>query len=395
MEHYYDVSIDYENCTPAQAGRAYAEATLKAFPDCHEITEPYLYENIMSGFPALKDDYDPVEERMYYLAETLRPEYKEELYAFAEGLSGGVHGYAKDGHISYEEALTFNLIPEGLRGTACSALSLWGDKTATGENVAVRLLDWHLGSDNQMCKMHAVIHANKGERSYTGISFLGFISVVSAVNDDGVFGAILDVGSGNEPYICKDKKCYTYELRYALENFSTAEEVGSFMVENSADFTWSHNIYVTDKTHNFCAEDAAGALQDKGGGFSVLRDCDTPVMEKLKWDSKDSLCIVNSFASKGNQDGFFGNSNNIVRFEKYNEWVSSGSRFTLGQIKTMLTREKVDQGKDDDEARVNNVRNQGTVQIIIVDYSTGKVQVSFTGADGPSDDVVFTDIGNY
>ena len=167
------------------------------------------------------------------------------------------------------------------------------------------------------------------------------------------------------------------------------------MVENSADYTWSHHIYVTDKDHAYCAEDAAGVLQHSRNGYSVLRDCNTPLMDGLKWDSKDSLCVVNSFATKGNQDSFWGGTGNIVRFQKYNEWVSSKDHFTIGEIKSMLTREKVNQGQYEDEAYVDNCRNRGTVQIILVDYHTGRVQVSFTSPDGPSDDVTFTDIGHY
>ena len=33
MEHYYDVHIDYEHSSPAQAGKAYAQAVIKIYPD--------------------------------------------------------------------------------------------------------------------------------------------------------------------------------------------------------------------------------------------------------------------------------------------------------------------------------------------------------------------------
>lgn len=394
MEHYYDVTIDYEHFTPQETGKAYAEALIKVFPDFQEAAEPYLYENIMMAFPALTDDYEPVKQRITYLAEQIRDEYREELYSFAETLSGGVHGYEEDGVISYEEALTFNLIPEALRGTACSALSLWGDKTETGDMIAARFLDWNLGSQNQMCMLHTVVHAQKGERSYTGISFLGFLSVISAVSDDGVLAAILD-GSSAELFTYENRKCYTYELRHALEEYDTAREVGQYMVDHSRDFTFSHNIFVADGKESFCAEDASGALQESGKGFSALRGSDAQLMDSLHWDNPDSLCVVNSFATKGNLDGFSGSANNYVRFMKYNEWLSERERFTIGQIKTALTREKVKQGEKEDEAYVDNVRNTGTVQIILVDYHTGRIQVSFTRAEGPSDDVIFTDIGHF
>ena len=104
--------------------------------------------------------------------------------------------------------------------------------------------------------------------------------------------------------------------------------------------------------------------------------------------------MVNSFVSKGNHESLWVNTN-AVRFNKYNEWVASKDSFTLGELKTVLTQEKVNQGNDANEAKVENVRNTGTVQMIIVDYHTGRIQVAFTPETGPTDDVVFTDIGTY
>ena len=396
MEHYFDITLDYENFTHSEIGKAYAETVLEAYPDFHESIEPYLYENIMGGFPALVDDYNPVWDRISYFMDTpgtLKDEYKEEIIAYAETLSGGVHGFEQDGHISYEEAVTFSFVPDALRGTACSALSLWGSKTETGDPITLRLLDWHLGTENQMCKMHAIIHAKNGEKTYTGISFIGFGFIVSAINNDGVFAAILDVGS-DEMYEFEGRKSYTYDLRYALEEYTTAKELGDYMVGNSADYTWSHNLIITDKKDSFCAEDAVLQAQEKGTAKSVLRDSSTPLLKNLSWDSPDSLCVVNTFATEGNDDKMYFDAN-FVRFEKYNEWVAAEDAFTVGEIKTMISREKVNQGQEIGEAVVQNVRNRGTAQMIIIDYHTGNIQVSFTPETGPSDDVVFTDVGSY
>ena len=393
MEHYYDVTLDYEKHTPQEVGKAYASTVLEAFPDFHETIEPYVYENIYFAFPALTDDFDPVWERVSYLSATLQEEYWQEIDAYATELSGGVHGFNEDGHISYEEAVTFNFIPEALRSTACSALSLWGSKTATGDRVMVRLLDWDLGGDNQMCKMHAVIHAKEGDRSFTGISFIGWENLVSAVNDDGVFAALLDAGSG-EPYSYEGRRCYSYDLRYAMEEFTTAEEVGNFMVENSPNYTWSNNIVISDENGTYCAENAVKQHQENKGAFSILRDADTPLVDNLNWDNPDSFCVVNSFATKGNDESMY-QVGNAVRFNKYNDWISSKDKFTVGELKTVLTQEKVNQGQENGEAKVENVRNAGTAQMIIVDYHTGRIQVAFTPETGPTDDVVFTDIGEY
>ena len=135
-------------------------------------------------------------------------------------------------------------------------------------------------------------------------------------------------------------------------------------------------------------------LQDKGKGYSILRDNETPLLSGVTWDNPDSLCVVNTFVSKGNQDCFFPN-HNAVRWNKYNEWVSEEDKFTVGELKTVLCQEKVSQGQVNGEAKVENVRNMGTSQMIIVDYHTGRIQVAFTPETGPTDDVVFTDVGEY
>ena len=166
------------------------------------------------------------------------------------------------------------------------------------------------------------------------------------------------------------------------------------MVANSANYTWSHNLIISDKDASYCAEDAVSQLQESGKGYSILRDNETPLLDGLSWDNPDSLCIVNSFASEGNQDGFV-SQHNFARFNKYNDWVASQDKFTVGELKTVLTQEKVAQGEEAGEAKVDNTRSTSTVQLIIVDYNTGRVQVSFTPETGPTDDVVFTDIGCY
>ena len=125
---------------------------------------------------------------------------------------------------------------------------------------------------------------------------------------------------------------------------------------------------------------------EKGLGQSVLRDCNTPIFEGLSWDSADSLCVVNSFTSAGNQDGFTGISSNIIRFAKYNEWVKSVDKFSPKDVKDMITQEIVDQ------YTVQNVHGSGSAQLILVDYHTGSVQVAFSGPEGVIDKPDFIEV---
>lgn len=75
--------------------------------------------------------------------------------------------------------------------------------------------------------------------------------------------------------------------------------------------------------------------------------------------------------------------------------VGSRDTFTPGQLKSVLTSERVNLVSREGEPHVNCVCNKGTSQIIIVDHNTGNIQVAFTPSDGPTDDVIFTDIGHY
>ncbi len=393
MEHYYDVTLDYEKGTAEEVGRAYAETIFLAFPEYEQVMEPFLYENIEEKFPDIDGKYDVIEERLDGLFCSVPQMYKEEAESFAQALSEGETGFVPNGEFSYEEALLMQIVPDALRGTACSALCLWGDKTVSGEGITFRSLEWNLGSSNQLCMAHAVVHMKKGENSITSISVLGLLDILSAINDDGVFAAILDVGC-REPYTYEGKKCYTYELRYALENFDNARDVGMYMVENSADFTWCNNIVISDEESRYCAENAVAQALDNGMAFSNLRGVDTPLLEGLQWDNEDSFCVVNSFASAGNMDGFRGSNSNMVRFAKYNKWASSLEKFSVADVKNTVTQEKARQVALGDM----HAGARGGIlvyQQIIVDYNTGRIQVAFTGVEGLSDKPIFTDIGGW
>ena len=389
MPSYYDVTLDYEKGSRADLGSAYGTLIREKMPEFIDTMEPYLFENIRMAYGG-EFDPDAIEIRRTFLFDSWRPEYQEEISAFAEAVSGGVHGITEDHVLSYEEAVLMQMIPDALRPTCCSALSLWGSKTVTGDRITLRNLEWNLGSNNQMGMINAVTHMKNGDRTLTAISVLGLFDIISGINDDGVFAAILDVGSvQNEAFVFEGKKCYTMELRYALEEYSSARELGEFMTGESGDFTWCHNLIISDADDSFCAEDCVSQVVESGHGRSVLRDCKTPIFEGLSWDSEDSLCVVNSFTSAGNQDGFTGSSSNIVRFAKYNEWVKALDKFSPKDVKDLITQESVDQ------YIVQNVHSNGSAQLILVDYHTGSVQVAFSGPDGVADKPDFIEVESF
>ncbi|MBR3105172.1 MAG: hypothetical protein IKH46_15320 [Lachnospiraceae bacterium] len=387
---YYDVTLDYEKGEPEAVGAAYAQTLRQAIPEFEAKFEPYLYENIRRQFHGRVLNYDAVEKRITTLIDGIPEEYEREVKSFARTFSEGREGYVQDGKLSYEEVLTSQIIPDALRPTACSALSLGGNRTASGERLSLRNLEWSIGSEKQITDIHAVVHMKKGERSITGIGMLGLLDIITAVNDDGVMIGILDVGSiTGEPFVYENKKCYTFEIRYALEQFMTAREAGEYLVAESGDFTWCHNLLCTDAKDAFCCENATAEVAATGKAHSVLRTVDSELMEGLTWDTPDSLCIVNSFTTKGNQDGFTTWQTNQNRFAKYNMWVSEKERFSLADLKGIMAHEVVDQHE------VYNVHNSGTIHTVIVDYATGKIHVAFTKGECADDIPRYLEVGCY
>ena len=388
---YYEVYLDYSGGDYRAVGKAYAETIRKLDINFSEIFEPYLYENVKVAFPSLNGDYRPVEDRIDMLMKNIPADYKAEMEGFAEALKdeGVEEGLASDGLISYDEALLIHMVPDCLRGTNCNALSVWGEKTVSGQKINSRTLEWQLGSENQMCLSHAVVHFNMGEGKNDFVSFatLGMLDMLTGISDKGVMVAILDSGSETE-YVCEGKKCYTYELRYALENMSDARSIGEYMTSESKNFTFSHNILITDEKDSFVAEDCVYEIEDltdeqreeKGEPFTAkttLRDKDTPLHDGLTWDNPDSIAVVNAFATEGSDDKLTGSGGNFVRFAKFNAWVGEKDKLTVSDVKDIVTRET-----EDMESGFQKLHSEDVFQTIIYDYSNGDVEVTFTGVDG-------------
>lgn len=387
---YYDVTLDYENGSPAEVGAAYARTILEAVPDYEAVFEPYLYENINVLFGGREINYEALEKRINTLESSIRDEYKEEIESFARTISAGEEGFSENGKLSYIEAISMQMIPDALRATACSALSVGGSHTESGHRITLRNLEWNLGSTSQMTLLHSVAHMKKGDRSLTSIAMLGLLDMITSVNDDGVLIGILDVGTVNHmEFVYEGKKCYTYEIRYALEQFDNAKDAAEFLSSESGDFTWCNNLLVSDDESAFCCENPTREVVEAGRAIPVIRDADTELMEGLVWDTPDVLCIVNSFATVGNQDGFTGNLGETNRFTKYNNWVKEIGMFSVADMKGIMAREVVDQYE------VVNVHNSGTVHTVIVDYATGNIHVAFTYGKCADDVPEYVLVGNY
>jgi hypothetical protein len=384
-DSYYDVTLDYEKGSHYDVGSAYAEAIMLAYDDYPEFCEGYLFENIKAAFSELNGDYSGIKSRSDRFYSALPGDYRAEIDGFAGRMCDDTVGIAEDGTLSRDEAVLMQLIPDVLRGTACSAVSADVSTTATGERITCRVLEWQLGSDNQICSFHALVHVKNGEKSFVSVSNLGFMTILTAVNNDGVMLGELDVGSKNMvKYTCENKTSYTYGLRYALESFTTAREAAEYLVENAPHYAYCINVLATDRKDAFVAELCA----DGSEGTSLIRDSSTPLNEGLVWEDPNYLCAVNSFAAKGNSDQILHMKSNMIRWNRYNELFCGEKQLTVDRLKELMTCERI----DNDLARI---RSEGLVHIVIADYSTERLQAVLTGTDGIVQTPEFIDLGSW
>lgn len=396
-DSYFDVTLDYEKGTPAEVGTAYGKTLLLAYPEYSSILEPYLYENIKSAFKELNGDYSGIKKRTDVFYDALSEDYKQELDGFADSICGDSQGFLEDGIISRDEAVLIQFIPDVLRGTACSAISADGSATATGERITARLLEWQLGSDNQLCRAHTLVHMKNGSKSFTSLTYLGFLSILTAINDDGVMMGELDVGSGSMiKYSCENRTSYTYGIRYALENCTTARAAAEYLTENAYSYPYSVNVLASDKNEALVAELFAAhedqIISDNYDekphltGASVIRDSSTELNEKYAWSDPNYICAVNSFSSNTNLVDT--SSANLIRWQRYDQLFCGQKGLTLDRFKELMTCESTDND-------LYRIRSKGLVHMLIADYSTDTMQAILTSTDGVEDSPEFIDLGSW
>ncbi len=381
---YFDVTLDLTTGDHKAAGAAYAEAIQEAMPDYEAFADDYLNELIRLSFESYDENDTPkmIAERIDALKAALPEEYREELEGFAGGFSGGTAGIAQDGKLSRYEADLLHLVPDVLRNYACSTITADGSRTASGKRISARILEWDLGRDNKMCTAHSVLHFKNGDRSLISVSTLGILDVVTGVNDNGVMAADLDVGTSDE-FTCENKIAYSFAMREALEQYSTAREAGEYLTAHTPQYTYSHNVFLTDAKDAFVAENCVAPE-----GKAILRDEHTPLADGLTWNAAGCVCAVNAYAAEGNPDGMTVSAHDITRWKKYERMFGTGEKLTVSRFKELLTSEPVD-------SFTENIRSQGVVFLLIADYDTNTLQAAFTGTEGIVDTPEFVDLGRF
>lgn len=293
---HYEVRIDYEHgATPRQIGEEYGEQLLAACPQFESIFDSYILEATQGSWIV----YKVMLSRVKKIRKQLQPQYREEIEGIASKLSGGDDNKQGDGKLSADELFTLNFMADIARMNSCSAVAAYGNSTAFGQTICGRNLDWPDGKQNQLSKIQSITTIRNGRQSLVNIACLGFLGAVTAFNAYGVYGAILDSPTGRK-YSASGKRSYAMDLRQALEQGSTIEQVASFMADEQKRYPFNHVIFMADPVR-------AAVLENNISGFSAnrrreLRTASSIMRKNAPWQIPDAIGTVNCFCLEGNDD---------------------------------------------------------------------------------------------
>ncbi len=363
---YYEVIFDFNSGkTHYDIGREYGRKISQEVPDIENLLDSYIVQ--VSFF-----NYDEYIRRVNDIKPQLAQEYIDELDGLAE-IASTKENVAGDGLISADEIYLLNLLPDVLRGTQCSALSVFGDLSETGKNMVARNLDWFPGIGYELCKIHSVLTIKNGTKSICTIGYLGLTSILSGFNDDGVFASILDSNTGSE-YSSNNKYSYVFDLRYALENYSTLAGIADYMDEHS--YAFNHLVFLSD-------EEESKVLENNFSGNGVdmhkgLRSYGSVLNPGVTWDLVNAIACVNSFILKGNHDNHTGKLSNTGRWNSIKTLLNTGrnndgivSLTELKNIACFYTGDIPDSPEDGD------LYNIGTLQIIVFQPDSFNLEIFF------------------
>ena len=371
--NYFLVTIDAQSASPSAIGSELGSRIRTAVPDIEPLMDSYIAEGTESDFI-----YGLVLSRVVDIRSQVPMEYQDEVDAMSAALNpSGALNVRGDGKLSRDEIWLMNLITDVARGSQCSAVGVSEGRSVTASTMVARLLDWDVGSFNQLAKIQAVYRINNGSRSITTIGFLGLQAVLSGYNDENVFVSILDSPTG-KPYSSAGKRSYAFDLRYALENEDSLVGIANYMTDPSRDYAFNHIIFMADR-------DTAAALENNFSGTGsnmrrALRDHESALNDGITWGFIDGVAAVNAFMLDGNHDNFTGDIRNTARWASIGSQLSAkGATVTWAELKEIAT---YDGGDGPGAMEFGDIYSEENIQVILFEPSTGRLEVAFHPENG-------------
>lgn len=368
--NYFNVEIDYTSgLTHKQIGEAYAKGILKVVPDYEALVDSYIGENLRSY------EYKYAMYRVGDLKPQINKEYEDEIEGIASALSGGSQAKYKDNKISEEEFFLFNLFTDAVRGTQCSYVSVYGDRSNSHKTMVARNLDWYGGSKNQLPRIQAFITYKYNDKKIYSIGYLGYIGILTGFNDHKVFAGILDSGT-NAPYSSEGRRSYPLDLRYALENTKTMKEAAKFMKDPAKLYCFNHNIGFSDPDSSIILENNFSGNGTNGSKVRrAIRTENSKLNSNVSWGIKNAIASVNSFILYGNTDNHSSNRYNTRRWKSIKQQLQEkGSTVSFKEMEEIAC---FDNGSPGTFSETGDIYNKMTLQSVVFQPDNMKLKVYF------------------
>lgn len=323
---YYNVTLDYANTSHREMGRQYALAINNVMP---------TYAQTVDGALAIQMGYlesvgltfgDMVARaNALFNSPNFYSDYKDEIQGMQEVFNYGVDTPG-DGKLSKNELLVFQLFPDVMRVTSCSASAAFGSASVSGKPVIGRNLDWVSALNESASQLHSLTAFKNGSKTVANFGMLGQLSGASIFNTSRVFGAVLDAETGAD-YPASDlanRRSYMFDLRYALENFTTLNDVSNFMRAADHLYAYNHLIFLSDASTAGVLENETNYLLGSPTSNRSLRT-DTSALQPMP--SGQNWGILGAFATVND----YRLVNNVFTDELYNtaRWSSFKSKYAL------------------------------------------------------------------
>jgi hypothetical protein len=356
---YFRVELDFSGgASHRQIGKDYGKGILKMVPDYEKLVDSYLKEIYNS-----QEVYDNLLDRTEDLKTQLPQQFIDEIEGMASNFTGGDKNVRGDGKLSVDEFYMYNLFPDILRASQCCFVSVYGSKTSDGKTITGRNLDWYGGANMEISRFAAVTFMKNDSNNVCSIGFLGFMGIITGFNDQKVFAAILDSLTGTA-YTAQGRLSYGFDLRLALENKNTLQEVADYMKDPKKLYTCNHIIALSDpKESKVLENNFSGTGPDDERVKRELRTDSSELNDGITWGISDAIGSVNSFILKGNYDNHTDNKYNTKRWKNMKkQLISKGDKVTVDELRDVISYGKGSPGTFNDSGHLyNRLTNQSIV----------------------------------
>jgi hypothetical protein len=376
---YYEVRIDkrqarHDGVSDFEIGREYGGKIMDLGLPVEALYDGFIAQTvgIMLDTGAIQDPA-----QVFEAVELLKPQiptrYRDEVEGLASRFEGGVTDLPGDGLLSVNELYFLHLFQDIFR-TQCSGVSVYGQRAERGQTTTAFLMD--LFGRETLGRSYAVTTIVEGDQSLVLVGFLGLVNATVSFNDDGVF---VGVPSSDIPgaYDAAGKRTVFFDVRRALEQYSTLEDVAAAMADSRQRYVFGFNLSLADP------RGAAVLEVDEHEGRALRTAVSRLNPGVTAWPFGDAVATVNSFVLAGHTDNHTIDPVNFNRWNKIIEQLAVGEPTTsLDRLKQIATFENND-GPDEFLAGSGDIYNQWTLTITIFVPATRHLEMFFAPADGP------------